>query len=52
MTKKLCLLYALALLTACGDDRPPVPTAEESDQLNATENLLNESDNQDSIQQP
>jgi hypothetical protein len=35
------LLMALSL-TACGDDRPPAPTAEESEQLNEVEELLNE----------
>jgi hypothetical protein len=29
-------------LAACRDDRPPAPTAEQSDQLNEAENLLNE----------
>ncbi|HUE79242.1 MAG TPA: hypothetical protein VMN38_06390 [Sphingomicrobium sp.] len=28
------------LLAACGDDRPPAPTAEQSDQLNEAEELL------------
>jgi len=32
---------ALLLLAACRDDRPPAPTAAESDQLNEAENLLN-----------
>ena len=30
----------LFLLAACRDERPPAPTAEESDQLNDAENLL------------
>jgi hypothetical protein len=30
------------LLAACGDDRPPAPTAEESEQLNEVEELLNQ----------
>ena len=35
-------LPALALLlTACGDDRPPAPTAKQSDQLNEAEAMLN-----------
>ena len=40
MKTKLILLTLL--LTACGDDRPPAPTREESDQLNEAEELLNE----------
>ena len=35
------LLTAVLLLSACGDDRPPAPTAEQSDQLNEAEDLLN-----------
>ena len=40
--RKTILLAALLLLAACGDDRPPAPTAEQSDQLNQTEDLLNQ----------
>ena len=29
------------LLAACGDDRPPAPTPEQSDQLNQAEEMLN-----------
>ena len=36
------LLATLLLLAGCGDDRPPVPTAEESEQLNEVEELLNQ----------
>ncbi|MEO8176171.1 MAG: hypothetical protein ABI626_05885 [Sphingomicrobium sp.] len=39
---KRLLLLALLSLAACNDDRPPAPTAEESDQLNQTEDLLNQ----------
>ena len=39
--KTRILLMALSL-AACGDDRPPAPTAEESEQLNEVEELLNE----------
>jgi len=31
----------LVLLAACRDERPPQPTAEQSDQLNEAENMLN-----------
>jgi hypothetical protein len=34
-------LAILLLPPACGDDRPPAPTAEQSDQLNEAEELLN-----------
>ena len=30
------------LLAACGDDRPPAPSAEEAERLNEVEDLLNE----------
>ena len=33
---------AFALLAACGDDRPPGPTAEEVAQLDEAEDLLNQ----------
>ena len=39
---RLVALSAFLLLAACGDDRPPAPTAEESEQLNEVEQLLNE----------
>jgi hypothetical protein len=29
-------------LSACGEDRPAAPSAEQSDQLNEAEDLLNE----------
>ena len=36
---RLALLASL-LLPACGDERPPAPTSEQSDQLNEAEDLL------------
>ena len=38
-------LSALLLLAACRDERPPAPTAEQSDQLNDAENMLNDAAN-------
>ena len=35
-------LPILLLLAACADERPPAPTAEQSEQLNEVEELLNE----------
>ena len=40
MTKCL-FLVPLIFLSACGDDRPPAPSAEESAQLNEAEDMLN-----------
>ena len=36
------LLTVILFLSACREHRPPAPTAEQSDQLNEAENLLNE----------
>jgi len=36
------LLLATLLLTACHKDVPPSPTAEQSDQLNDAEDMLNQ----------
>ena len=33
---------AALLLAACGEDRPPAPTAEENERLNEAEAMLNE----------
>ena len=38
---RMFLLSAI-LLAACGESRPPAPTAEQSDQLNEAEAMLNE----------
>jgi hypothetical protein len=38
---KPILFCALILLAACRRDEPPAPTAEQSDQLNDAENMLN-----------
>ncbi len=35
-------LMALLLLSACTDESPPAPTAEEAAQLNEAEELLND----------
>ncbi|HET8749461.1 MAG TPA: hypothetical protein VFM42_01835 [Sphingomicrobium sp.] len=39
---RLLVLSALLLLAACHDRRPPAPTAEQSEQLNDTEDMLNQ----------
>jgi hypothetical protein len=42
------LVPILLLLASCRDDRPPAPTAEEAEQLNEVEDLLNqEAENQE-----
>jgi uncharacterized protein YcfL len=38
---KKVLACALLLLTGCRDHRPPAPTAEQSQQLNDAEDMLN-----------
>ena len=38
---KWLLFCVLLLLCACRDQRPPQPTAEQSDQLNDAESMLN-----------
>lgn len=43
--RKSIVLIAL-LLTACGADRPPAPTAEENRQLDEAEAMLNEAGNE------
>jgi hypothetical protein len=42
------VLLIILLRAACRDDRPPAPTAEEAEQLNEVEDLLNqEAENQE-----
>jgi hypothetical protein len=36
------LLASLIVLSGCGEQRPPAPTAEENAQLNEAEAMLNE----------
>jgi hypothetical protein len=38
---KAALLLLALVIGSCSDDRPPAPTAEESDQLNEAEHMLN-----------
>ena len=40
--KAFLFLLMTTLLTSCSEDRPPAPSAEESDQLNEAEDLLND----------
>jgi outer membrane lipoprotein-sorting protein len=39
---RLALILLLTLTPACRDQRPPAPTAEESNQLNEAEAMLND----------
>jgi len=39
---RVVLLALVMLATACGEQRPPAPTAEESNQLNDAEAMLND----------
>jgi hypothetical protein len=38
---RFALILLLALTPACRDQRPPAPTAEQANQLNETEAMLN-----------
>ena len=42
MKNKLWIAMALLLVSGCGEKRPPAPTAEQNEQLNEAENMLNE----------
>jgi hypothetical protein len=42
MSRLTLLLVALLWLTACSDERPPAPTAEESARLDDADAALNE----------
>ena len=41
------LISALLLLAACHERRPPAPTAEQSDQLNEADSMLNDLANEE-----
>jgi len=41
MTNKVWIALAL-VLAACGEQRPPAPTAEQNAQLNEAENMLDQ----------
>jgi hypothetical protein len=43
---RIALMLLLAL-GACRDQRPPAPTAEQADQLNDAENMLNDAANEE-----
>lgn len=39
---RMMIALTALMLTACGDDRPPAPTAEENRHLDEAEAMLNE----------
>ena len=43
---RYALLSMMLILPACRDAQPPLPTSEQSDQLNEAEAMLNELDNE------
>ena len=49
--RNTCLAVAL-ILAGCGEPRPPAPTAEQNDQLNEAEEMLNEEADQASSPAP
>ena len=38
---RIAFILAMALVTACRDEAPPAPTAEQADQLNEMDETLN-----------
>lgn len=42
----LKVIFLALLLTACGEDRPAAPTADEDRQLDEAEGMLNEAGNE------
>ncbi|HET7576019.1 MAG TPA: hypothetical protein VFK19_05560 [Sphingomicrobium sp.] len=44
---RILVLAALLLLAACHDRRPPTPTADQSEQLNDADSMLNQLSNEE-----
>lgn len=49
--KLLLALMSVTLLSACGEDRPPAPTAEEAARLDETEAMLNDVESLETVTQ-